>query len=263
MNKKNKTKKKTNTCDKYSNTANKELVNVKEEAQDDKKTEGDVTVAESDIGATPEITRRYHQLTPIPTLQKKKRSDKKYAVLPVVPIPTENFGDDVYIRLCRLICHCIQNGVASGVPKMFHEFGLTQVFVDSIIKKGVPNRPQMFTVAVEAIRTVCLHQPAQQLVYESGVVGCLICCFSNPNYAKTLLGETSVEFAKKIDELLRHYPRFLSSITKAIIFMLKHLRNKETDEIFLLKDSNESTGSIGSTESNRPTKPTNELTTVT
>ncbi|ETO01157.1 hypothetical protein RFI_36283, partial [Reticulomyxa filosa] len=80
------------------------------------------------------IDNKEHDIA-IPASKKQKLNNPPYQfITPTVPIPTENFGDQIYIILCRLISHCIQNGVSVGVPKVFHEFGVTEMFVESLIK---------------------------------------------------------------------------------------------------------------------------------
>ena len=61
---------------------------------------------------------------------------------------------------------------------------------------------------------------------DSGVIGCLIRCFANPNYCTQLAAEAAGFFAKKMEELLRHNRKLQPRGIFAIVKTLQQLRNK-------------------------------------
>ena len=71
---------------------------------------------------------------PLPKAKRTKLKESGSSwMLPVVPTATE-YGDEVFTQCCRLITHCIHNGVSIGVGKLFHEFGITSTFIKLINK---------------------------------------------------------------------------------------------------------------------------------
>ena len=79
-------------------------------------------------------------VTQAPAAKRQKNKDTIYqTVLPIVPIPTENYGHEVYQITCKMISVCIQNGAGLGVGKIFHEHGITMEFTSSLTK--VCNHP--------------------------------------------------------------------------------------------------------------------------
>ena len=63
----------------------------------------------------------------------REETTKQY-ILPFVPTPTEDFGIEVYALVLQLISNFYNIGAAEGIPKLFHEYGVTTIFIDSLIK---------------------------------------------------------------------------------------------------------------------------------
>ncbi|ETO29698.1 hypothetical protein RFI_07423, partial [Reticulomyxa filosa] len=62
----------------------------------------------------------------VETMTKMNNVTIQLVLLSMAPMPTPDFGDEVYTLVCQLLCHCIQNGGANEMAKEFHEFGVTQ-----------------------------------------------------------------------------------------------------------------------------------------